>query len=224
MYTQKYMQNEKLSPAQAMQILKNGNFRFVNNLKLNRDLLEQVNETKDGQRPFAAILSCMDSRTSAELIFDQGLGDIFSIRIAGNVITENILGSLEYATAVAGSKLIVVLGHTGCGAIKGACDDVQMGHLTALLEKILPAVHAEKTITDNRNSGNADFVDAVAKLHVLRSVTEIAERSVIINDLVAQGKVGIVPALYNVSTGNVTFFDNEAIIKEAAMAIAEGVV
>src|SRR5688500_9765579 len=125
-----------LSPAQAIELLKEGNKRFVSNLKVNRNLLQQVNETAAGQYPFAFILSCIDSRTSAELIFDQGLGDIFSCRIAGNVLNEDILGSMEFACKLAGSKVIVVLGHTKCGAIKGACDDVKMGNLTALLDKI----------------------------------------------------------------------------------------
>ena len=127
-----------ITPAIALQILKEGNQRFVNNLKYNRNLLQQVNETRDGQWPFAVILSCIDSRTSAELIFDQGLGDIFSVRIAGNITNEDILGSMEFACKVAGSKLIVVLGHTKCGAVKGACDHVEMGNLTALLSKLQP--------------------------------------------------------------------------------------
>lgn len=200
-----------ITPFDALQKLKEGNFRFVNNLKMNRDLLEQVNDTKDGQWPFAAILSCMDSRTSAELLFDQGLGDIFSIRIAGNIISPGILGSLEYATAVAGSKLILVLGHTSCGAIKGACDDVQMGHLTSLLSKIRPAVMEEKTIRENRTGSNADFVNAVAKINIQNSVWQILQQSKIISDLVNEGKVMIVPAMYNVATGLVTFYENEAI-------------
>jgi carbonic anhydrase len=126
---------EKITPQQALEILKEGNKRFVHNLKVNRNLLEQVNETRNGQWPFAVILSCIDSRTSAEFVFDQGLGDIFSIRIAGNIINEDILGSMEFACKVAGSKFILVLGHTKCGAIKGACDQVRMGHLSTLLSK-----------------------------------------------------------------------------------------
>ena len=129
-----------VSPVEALKSLKEGNFRFINNLKLNHDLLEQMNDTKDGQWPFAAILSCMDSRTSAELIFDQGLGDIFSVRIAGNIINEDILGSMEFGCKVAGAKIIVVLGHTKCGAVKGACDHVEMGNLNPLLSKIPRAV------------------------------------------------------------------------------------
>lgn len=194
-----------ITPEQALQMLKDGNYRFVNNLKVNRDLLEQVNETKDNQWPFAVILSCIDSRISAELVFDQGLGDIFSVRIAGNVISDYILGSLEFATAVAGSKLIVVLGHTNCGAVKGACDDVQMGHLTSLLEKIKPAVEAETTYTHDRNGRNASFVDEVARLNVHNSVREIMSRSSIIRDLVHQQTVNIVPAMYDIATGEVAF-------------------
>lgn len=135
---------KELTPEVAIQLLKEGNARFVNNLKANRDLLQQVNETSESQHPFAFILSCIDSRTSAELIFDQGLGDIFSCRIAGSVLNEDILGSMEFACKVAGAKLIMVLGHTECGAIKGACDNVKMGHLTSLLSKITPAVDSEK--------------------------------------------------------------------------------
>lgn len=207
-----------VTPPVALQILKKGNFRFINNLKVNRDLLEQVNETKDGQWPFAAILSCMDSRTSAELIFDQGLGDIFSIRIAGNVISENVLGSLEYATAVAGSRLILVLGHSNCGAIKGACDNVKMGNLTTLLDKIQPAVEMERSVRDDRTSGNTKFVHEVARLNVLHSVNQILELSPVIKDLVDKGKVGLVPAMYDVSTGVVTFYEDEIIMNKEQIA------
>ena len=136
---------DKLTPRAALEILKEGNDRFVKNLKAQRDLLRQINETRDGQWPFATILSCIDSRTSAELVFDQGLGDIFSVRIAGNIVNTDIIGSMEFACKVAGSKLVVVLGHTNCGAIKGACDHVEMGNLTELLSKIQPAVYQEKT-------------------------------------------------------------------------------
>jgi carbonic anhydrase len=203
---------QDIKPMEALHLLKKGNFRFINNLKVNRDLLEQVNETKDGQWPFAAVLSCMDSRTSAELVFDQGLGDIFSIRIAGNVITEGILGSLEYATAVAGSKLIVVLGHTKCGAIRGACDNVKMGNLTSLIDRIMPAVEKEQTIKENRTSSNNEFVDAVAMNNVMQSVAHIMQQSEIVKKLVEEGSVGIVPAMYDVTTGKVTFYEDEAIV------------
>lgn len=215
---------QDISPVQAVQILKKGNFRFINNLKVNRDLLEQVNETKDSQWPFAAILSCMDSRTSAELIFDLGLGDIFSVRIAGNIVSEGILGSLEYATAVVGSRLIVVLGHTGCGAIKGACDNVQMGNITTVLDKIQSSVRAENTVKGERTSGNPEFVDAVSKLNVENSINKIMEQSSIIKQLVEEGKVGIIGAMYDVSTGKVSFYENNttaaAAQEESAVEVA----
>ncbi|RYE25686.1 MAG: carbonic anhydrase [Sphingobacteriales bacterium] len=216
------MPNKSNIPAsKALQLLKDGNHRFVNNLKLNRDLLMQMNETKDGQKPFAAIVSCMDSRTSAELIFDQGLGDIFSIRIAGNIISTGILGSLEYAAAVAGSNLIMVLGHSSCGAIKGACDHVQMGNLTSLLSEIKPAVDKENTVQDNRNSSNDEFVQAVAVLNVKHSVDEIMNRSEIISDLVKQGKVGIAAGMYDVATGTVAFLGEYSIMPAAEAMAAE---
>lgn len=198
---------QKLTPVMALELLKLGNFRFVNNLKQNRDLLRQVNETKDGQWPFATILSCMDSRTSAELIFDQGLGDIFSIRIAGNIITPDIIGSIEYATAVAGSKLIVVLGHTDCGAIKGACDKVQMGNLTGLLQKIEPVIEMEKTVKTQRDGNNREFVNKVVALNARYSAQHIANRSTIISELIEQQKLKIVSAVYDISTGKVEFDD-----------------
>jgi carbonic anhydrase len=195
-----------ITPAMAIDILKEGNKRFMNNLKANRNLLEQANETSDGQHPFAVILSCIDSRTSAELIFDQGLGDIFSIRIAGNIINEDILGSMEFACKVAGSKIIVVLGHSKCGAVKGACDHVEMGNLTGLLHKIQPAIQSEKTEINNRNSSNAEFVEKVAQLNVAHTVSAIRERSPILNDLIASGQVGIIGGMHNLSNGEVTFF------------------
>jgi carbonic anhydrase len=195
-----------ITPAMAIDILKEGNKRFMNNLKANRNLLEQANETSDGQHPFAVILSCIDSRTSAELIFDQGLGDIFSIRIAGNIINEDILGSMEFACKVAGSKIIVVLGHSKCGAVKGACDHVEMGNLTGLLHKIQPAIQSEKTEINNRNSSNAEFVEKVAQLNVAHTVSAIRERSPILDDLIASGQVGIIGGMHNLSNGEVTFF------------------
>ena len=163
----------QMTPRKALQFLQEGNERFINNLKANRNLLEQANETRDGQWPFATILSCIDSRTSAELIFDQGLGDIFSVRIAGNIVNTDILGSMEFACKVAGSKLIVVLGHSKCGAVKGACDHVEMGNLTELLSKIQPAVYQEKDTTNNRTSKNSEFVENVAEINVKRNVKNI---------------------------------------------------
>lgn len=212
--------NTVVTPEEALLRLKEGNFRFINNMLVHKDLLTSVYETKDLQQPYAAILSCMDSRTSAELIFDQGVGDIFSIRIAGNVITDGILGSLEYATAAAGSKLILVLGHTNCGAVKGACDNVKMGHLSSLLERIEPAIGMGRELFDkNLNSDNAEYVAAVTKFNILNSMNEILERSSIIKNLVAQKKVGIAPAIYDVATGKVIFsgFDDEGNVDKVSL-------
>ena len=204
---------ESISPSKALEILKDGNQRFVSNLKINRNLLQQANETSDGQHPFAVILSCIDSRTSAELIFDQGLGDVFSVRIAGNIINEDILGSMEFGCKVAGSKIIVVLGHTKCGAVKGACDHVEMGNLTALLTKIRPAVDDEVTIKEHRNSGNAVFVEKVSAINVKRTVKAIMERSPILKEMIENGQIGIVGGTHDISTGVVEFYDDTLILK-----------
>ncbi len=198
------------TPQSALQFLKEGNMRFVSNLKANRDLLSQANETRDGQWPFAAVLSCIDSRTSAELIFDQGLGDIFSIRIAGNVVNTDIIGSLEFACRVAGSKLIVVLGHSNCGAIKGACDHVEMGNLTELLSKIQPAVYQESRQfdTDFCTSRNSEFVEGVTIRNVKRSVHSIVNRSHILEEMICNGEVAIVGGMHYLDSGEVVFFDD----------------
>lgn len=200
---------ETMTPEKALQYLVEGNDRFVNNLKAHRNLLEQVNETSEGQFPFATILSCIDSRVSAELIFDQGLGDIFSIRIAGNFINEDILGSMEFASKLAGTKLIMVLGHTSCGAIKGACDHVRMGHLTNLVNKIEPAVYETKEPKDEslRNSSNLEFVDAVSHRNVERSLENIRERSAILAQMEKKGEIKLIGAMYDLSTGEVTLVD-----------------
>jgi carbonic anhydrase len=196
-----------ITPLMALELLKDGNKRFVNNLKVNRNLLQQANDTSDGQHPFAVILSCIDSRTSAELIFDQGLGDVFSVRIAGNIINEDILGSMEFGCKVAGSKIIVVLGHTKCGAIKGACDHVEMGNLTALLTKIRPAVDDELTTSENRNSSNSEFVEKVSVINVKRTVQSILQRSPILKEMIEKGEIGIVGGTHDIKTGQVDFFD-----------------
>jgi carbonic anhydrase len=196
-----------ITPEKALQLLKEGNKRFVNNLKINRNLLQQANETSEGQYPFAVVLSCIDSRTSAELIFDQGLGDLFSVRIAGNIVNEDILGSMEFACKIAGSKMIVVLGHTKCGAVKGACDHVEMGNLTALLSKIRPAVDDETTVNENRTSTNSEFVEKVANINVKRTIRSILERSPILKEMVESGKIGIIGGSHEISTGVVTFFE-----------------
>jgi carbonic anhydrase len=198
---------DAITSSMALQLLKDGNKRFVNNLKINRNLLQQANETSDGQHPFAVILSCIDSRTSAELVFDQGLGDVFSIRIAGNIVNEDILGSMEFGCKVAGAKIIVVLGHTKCGAIKGACDNVAMGNLTGLIAKIKPAVEQESITAENRNSSNGVFVENVAELNVSLSVKNILLKSPIIADMVKNGDIGIVGGIHEITTGEVKFFE-----------------
>lgn len=204
----------KITPRKALEILQEGNDRFIKNLKANRNLLQQANETRDGQWPIATILSCIDSRTSAELIFDQGLGDVFSVRIAGNIVNTDILGSMEFACKVAGSKLIIVLGHTKCGAVKGACDHVEMGNLTELLSKLQPAVYQEKTTKTDRTSANAPFVENVSKINVKRSVKSIIERSFILEQMVENGDIGIVGAMHNIETGKVTFYNDVMYIKD----------
>ena len=198
------------TPQRALEFLREGNQRFITNLKANRDLLQQANETRDGQWPFATVLSCIDSRTSAELIFDQGLGDIFSIRIAGNIINTDILGSMEFACAVAGSKLLVVLGHSSCGAIKGACDHVEMGNLTELLSKLQPSVYQERTFTDPelRNSHNHEFVENVSRINVRRSVRAVIDRSSILEQMVVSGKIAVVGAMHDLETGLVDFYED----------------
>lgn len=205
-----------LTPRMALEILQEGNGRFIKNLKAQRDLLGQVNDTREGQWPFATILSCIDSRTSAELIFDQGLGDIFCIRIAGNIVNTDILGSMEFACKVAGSKLIVVLGHTKCGAVKGACDHVEMGNLTELLSKLQPAVYSESETTapDKRNSKNGKFVENVASLNVKRGVKNIIERSFILEEMLDKGEIGIVGGMYNLDSGKVEFYKDVLYIKD----------
>jgi carbonic anhydrase len=199
-----------ITPAKAIEFLKEGIERFVHNLKANRELLQQANETRDGQWPFAVILSCIDSRTSAELIFDQGLGDVFSIRIAGNVVNTDIIGSLEFACKVSGSKLIVVLGHSKCGAIKGACDHIEMGNLTELLSKIQPAVYEEDHTTDKskRNSKNPEFVENVATINIQRSVKAIINRSYILEQMIEAGDLAIIGAKHDLDTGHVEFLED----------------
>ncbi|SDG84626.1 carbonic anhydrase family protein [Winogradskyella thalassocola] len=197
-----------MTPNKSLQYLKEGNQRFQDNLKANRNLLEQVNDTSDGQFPFATILSCIDSRVSAELVFDQGLGDVFSVRIAGNFVNEDILGSMEFACKLAGTKLIVVLGHTSCGAVKGACDHAEMGNLTKLIEKITPAVNAVSEPKDEslRTSKNLDFVDEVSKKNVELTIDRIHAESPILTEMEKSGEIKIVGAMYDINTGAVEFY------------------
>ena len=192
-----------MTPSTALELLKTGNARFVSNATKKRDWSAKVVATASGQFPFAAVLGCMDSRVPVEIAFDQGIGDVFGVRVAGNVVNDDELGSLEYAVKV-GTKLIVVLGHTDCGAVKGAVDDVQMGHLTALLAKIRPAVQAARC-SDAKNEA---CVTRVAEQNVLRSLREIHERSPYLAKYLDDGKVGLVGAMYDIATGKVTFLEH----------------
>lgn len=196
-----------LSPEQAIQLLKDGNQRFVSNLKLNRNLLQQVNETSEGQFPFALVLSCIDSRTSAELIFDQGLGDIFSCRIAGNILNEDILGSMEFACRIAGSKVIMILGHTKCGAVKGACHGIKLGNLTALLDKLQPVMDAELSGKAISDTPDPEFMENIARLNVRYVMEEIPRRSPVIAEMLDNREIALEGGMYDVDTGMVTFYD-----------------
>lgn len=197
----------KITPAQAIDLLKNGNRRFVDKRMANRDLMEQVIQTSEGQFPFAVVLSCIDSRVPAELVFDQGVGDIFSCRVAGNVVNEDVLGSMEFACKLAGSKLIMVLGHTKCGAVKGACDGAEMGNLTALLSKIKPAIAAETEEKGKRDSSNMAFVDKVADINVHQVVENIRKYSPILNEMIENHEIGIMGGMYDVDSGEVVFYE-----------------
>lgn len=205
---------EATTPELALQYLCEGNERFVTNQGRDRNLLEQVHKTSDQQFPIAVTLSCIDSRTACELVFDQGIGHIFSIRIAGNVINDDILGCMEYACSIAGSKLIVVLGHTKCGAIQAACDNVEKGNLSTLLNKIQPSVYYEKTVTENRNSQNSEFVEKVSKIQVKRSVEKIIEESAILREMIKAKKIGLIGAIYDLDTGRVEFLKDTFIFGE----------
>jgi len=197
----------KMTPDSSLEALKNGNQRFVEQKLYNRDFIQQVTETSTGQFPFATVLSCIDSRVSSELIFDQGIGDIFSVRIAGNFVNEDILGSMEFACKLAGTKLILVLGHTACGAVKGACDHARLGNLTALINKIEPAVEAVIEPQDEslRNSSNIDFVNTVAEKNVEMTIADIRSNSDVLAEMEQQGEIKIVGGMYDISTGLVHF-------------------
>jgi carbonic anhydrase len=194
-----------ITPEMALQMLKDGNARFAQGKMLNCDYMQQVQATGDGQFPFAAIVGCIDSRASNELIFDQGIGDIFSARVAGNFINDDMLGSLEFACAAAGAKLILVVGHTECGAIKGACDDVVLGNLTQTLANLKPAVAAVTGHEADRSSGNSAFVQAVADKNVELTIGRIRERSSILKGMADKGEIGLAGAMYDVHTGQVSF-------------------
>lgn len=196
-----------ITPNKAIELLKEGNQRFVTRKMANRDLLDQVNDTASGQYPFATVLSCIDSRVSAELIFDQGVGDIFSARVAGNIVNEDLLGSIEFACKLAGTKVFVILGHTACGAVKGACDGAKLGNLTILLDKIMPAVNAISQPSDpgQRNSKNIDFVNDVAIKNVHMTIENTRNMSPVLKEMEDNGEIKIVGAMYDINNGKVTF-------------------
>lgn len=203
--TQTKDSQSSITPHMALDLLKDGNKRFVSGNVLTRDHAKQVADTSTGQFPFGVVLECIDSRVPAEIVFDQGIGDIFTVRIAGNFANEDILGSLEFACKVAGSKAIVVLGHTSCGAVKGACDSVELGNLTGMLGKIQPAVDAIADDGSERSSQNADFVQKVADKNVELTVNDILSKSPVLKEMSDNGEIAIVGAMYDISTGEVRF-------------------
>jgi len=197
-----------MTPQTSLTALKEGNERFINGNQVTRNLNAQVEDTSSGQYPFATVLHCIDSRVSAEHIFDQGIGDLFSIRIAGNFVNEDILGSMEFACKLAGTKVLVVLGHTACGAVKGACDHARMGNLTTLINKLEPAVDAVSSPANEseRTSANIDFVNAVAAKNVEMTMADIREKSPILKEMEANGEIQIVGGMYDIATGKVSFY------------------
>ncbi len=204
-------EQSKITPAEAIELLKNGHQRFLNKSMEKRAFKAEILATASGQFPLACVLSCIDSRVPVEIIFDQGLGDVFSCRVAGNIINEDILGSMEFACKVAGAKAIVVLGHTRCGAIMGACDQVEVGNLTGLLSKIKPAIDSENS-EENRNSQNPAFVRKVTEQNVHNAIDEITDRSPVLADMVENHQIAIIGGLYEVETGAIHFFEDTLII------------
>jgi carbonic anhydrase len=205
---------QQMSPKQALQRLKEGNQRFLTNTSLSRDYLKQAHQSSFGQYPFAVVLNCMDSRSIPELFFDQGLADLFTLRVAGNVLNEDILGSMEFATQAVGARLIVVLAHTSCGAVVGACEGAQLGHLTEVLDKIRPAVQASMQEQKSKNCADPTLIDEIAKRNALDVVKAIQERSPIIKKLIDNKQIGIVAGLHDIKTGQVRFFEEKRSVPE----------
>ncbi|MFI3223455.1 MAG: carbonic anhydrase [Methylococcaceae bacterium] len=205
MYKHPLFNRENMSPQEALDILIEGNHRFTNNLSVSKDLLQLVLLTKDKQQPFTSVLSCSDSRAPVEMLFDQALGDVFSVRLAGNIASDKVIGSLEFSSKYLGSKLIVVLGHTDCGAVKAACDDFREGHIGEIINLIRPAVRMEKTTNENRDSSNPVFLNKVCELNVTVQINEILHSSDIIQDMLAAKQIGMVGGIYNLATGVVSF-------------------
>jgi len=211
MYKHPLINRDKMTPREALDILIEGNERFLSNETQQKDLRKLVDLTQNAQHPFAAILSCSDSRAPTEFIFDQALGDIFSVRLAGNIASKKAIGSLEFACKYLGSKLVVVLGHSGCGAVKAACDDYQGGHIGEIIRLITPAVDREKTEVDSRNSANQEFLAKVCELNVDVQIQQILLRSTILQEMLAKKEIGIVGGVYDLTTAKVKFIEGDLI-------------
>lgn len=210
MYTHPLINRDKMSPKEALDILVEGNHRFVNNYQSDKDFQSLVKIIKDKQHPFAAVLSCSDSRAPTEILFDQALGDIFSVRLAGNIASDKAIGSLEFSSKYLGSKLIVVMGHTGCGAVKAACDDFKDGHIGEIINLIKPAIRHEKTVKkqEDRCSKNPEFVEKINQLNVRQQIDTIVRTSDIVDEMLEKHQVGIIGAVYDLSTGRVNFLED----------------
>lgn len=210
MYTHPTVNRDNITPKNALEILIEGNERFVSNRSANREHSSIVNITKLDQRPFASFLSCSDSRAPVELLFDQALGDIFSVRLAGNIASDKAIGSLEFSSKYLGSKLIVVMGHTSCGAVKAACDDFKDGHIGEIINLIKPSIRHEKSVTDLsiRNSTNSDFVEKICALNVRHQIDTILRLSDIVDDMLMAKQIGIAGAVYNIANGKVSFLED----------------
>jgi carbonic anhydrase len=205
MYKHPLLDRDKMSPQEALDVLIEGNHRFANNLTANKDLLNLVELTKNKQHPFASFLSCSDSRAPVELLFDQALGDIFSVRLAGNIASDKCIGSLEFSSKYLGSKLIVVMGHSSCGAVKAACDDFKDGHIGEIINMIKPAIRHEKTVKENRTSKNETFVEKICELNVRYQIDQIIRTSDIVQDMLTAKQIGVVGGVYDLNTGTVRF-------------------
>ena len=208
MYKHPLLDRDKINPQQALDILIEGNYRFANNLIGNKDMQSLVEATKNKQHPFASFLSCSDSRAPVELLFDQALGDIFSVRLAGNIASDKCIGSLEFSSKYLGSKLIVVMGHSSCGAVKAACDDFKDGHIGEIVNMIKPAIRHEKTVLDDRSSKNEAFVHKICELNVRYQIDQIIRTSDIIQDMITAKQIGVVGGVYNLNTGEVEFLQD----------------
>lgn len=212
MYKHPLLDRDKMTPQEALEVLIKGNHRFVNNLTAKKDFQSLIQITKERQHPFTSFLSCSDSRAPVEMLFDQALGDVFSVRLAGNIASDKAIGSLEFASKYLGSKLIVVLGHTSCGAVKAACDNFREGHIGEIINHIRPAVRQEKTVLNQRDSSNEDFVAKVCELNVKAQIKQIMHSSDIIEDLLNEKKIGLIGGVYDLTTGKVDFLPDTLII------------